>query len=292
MKLGSLLAVDTFVRLGGTGEAAQGLGISQSAVIKTLRQAEDEFGLSLATTIQGRLVPTPEAQSLVRQAQPLFNVLRRARHEADMIRVGMADRLRVATVPGLAHSILPPAITSTRRKLGEAAAVEIMFDHVREHLGAGEADLGISYGPMATEDIEDVALGRSPLVCVLSRTHPHAGRAALSRDDIEGERLISYGPDGVSASDSFQDALVGAGLADRVAITVRHTDTACHLAREGVGIALVDGFVISSNLVEGLAALPLEQSPLVTAYAHHRRGSLLDRAARLLLAQLQERPAP
>lgn len=210
MKLGSLLAVDIFVRLGGTGEAAQGLGISQSAVIKALRQAEDEFGLSLATTIQGRLVPTPEAQSLVRQAQPLFSVLRRARHEADMVRVGMADRLRVATVPGLAHSILPPAITRTRRDLGEAAAVEIMFDHVREHLGAGEADLGISYGPMAAEEIEDVALGHSPLVCVLSRRHRHAGRTVLSRGDIEGERLISYGPDGVSASDSFQDALIGA----------------------------------------------------------------------------------
>ncbi|MGO4171892.1 LysR substrate-binding domain-containing protein [Bosea sp. TAF32] len=292
MKLGSLLAVDIFVRLGGTGEAAQGLGISQSAVIKALRQAEDEFGLSIATTIQGRLVPTPEAQSLVGRAQPLFSVLRRARHEADMIRVGMADRLRVATVPGLAHSILPPAITRTRRDLGEAAAVEIMFDHVREHLGAGEADLGISYGPMAAEEIEDVALGHSPLVCVLSRRHRHAGRTVLSRGDLEGERLISYGPDGVSASDSFQDALIGAGLAGRVAITVRHTDTACHLAREGVGIALVDGFVISSNLVEGLAALPLEQSPLVTAFAHYRRGSLLDRAARLLLAQLQERPAP
>lgn len=291
MKLGSLRAIDAFVRLGGTGEAAQGLGMSQSAVIKTLRQAEEALDLSLATTIQGRLVPTPEAQSLVRQAQPLFNVLRRARHEADMIRVGMADRLRVATVPGLAHSILPPAITRTRRDLDAGAAVEIMFDHVREHLGAGEADLGISYGPMKAEDIEDIALGQSPLICVLARGHPRAACAALNRDDLKSERLISYGPDGVSASDSFQEALTGAGLAGRIAITVRHTDTACHLAREGVGIALVDGFVISSNLVEGLAALPLEQSPLVTAYAHHRRRSPLDRAARLLLTQLQERSA-
>ena len=174
MKLGSLRAIDAFVRLGGTGEAAQGLGMSQSAVIKTLRQAEEALDLSLATTIQGRLVPTPEAQSLVRQAQPLFNVLRRARHEADMIRVGMADRLRVATVPGLAHSILPPAITRTRRDLDAGAAVEIMFDHVREHLGAGEADLGISYGPMKAEDIEDIALGQSPLICVLARGHPRA----------------------------------------------------------------------------------------------------------------------
>ncbi|MBN9443941.1 LysR family transcriptional regulator [Bosea sp. (in: a-proteobacteria)] len=292
MKLGSLRAIDAFVRLGGTGEAAQGLGISQSAVIKTLRQAEEELDLSLATTAQGRLVPTPEAHSLVRQAQPLFGALRRARHEADMIRVGMANRLRVATVPGLAHSILPPAITRTRQALDQSAAVEIMFDHVREHLATGEADLGISYGPMRADDIADVALGQSPLVCVLSRDHPLARRLELIRGDIEGERLISYGPDGVSASDSFQEALTSAGLSERIAITVRHTDTACHLAREGVGIALVDGFVISSNLVEGLAVLPLEQSPLVTAYAHHRRHSPLDRAARLLLAQLQERSGP
>ncbi|UZF90921.1 LysR family transcriptional regulator [Bosea sp. NBC_00550] len=290
MKLGSLLAIDAFVRLGGTGEAAQGLGISQSAVIKSLKQAEQELELSLATTIQGRLVPTPEAQLLVRHAKSLFGVLKRARHEADMIRVGMADRLRVATVPGLAHSILPPAIKQTRRSLDEAAAVEIMFDHVREHLDAGEADLGISYGPMSRETIADVALRRSPLVCVLSPEHPLIACATISRGDLDGARLISYGPDGVSARDSFQEALSGIGLADRIAITVRHTDTACHLAREGVGIALVDGFVISSNLVEGLAVRPLEASPLVTAYAHHRQGVALDRAARVLLAHLQENP--
>src|SRR6478736_6427417 len=131
MKLGSLLAIDAFVRLGGTGEAAQGLGISQ------------------------------------------------------------------ATVPGLAHSILPPAIKQTRRSLDEAAAVEIMFDHVREHLDAGEADLGISYGPMSRETIADVALRRSPLVCVLSPEHPLIARATISRGDLDGARLISYGPDGV-----------------------------------------------------------------------------------------------
>lgn len=202
----------------------------------------------------------------------------------------MADRLRVATVPGLAHSILPPAIKQTRRSLDEAAAVEIMFDHVREHLDAGEADLGISYGPMSRETIADVALRRSPLVCVLWPEHPLIARATISRGDLDGARLISYGPDGVSARDSFQEALSGIGLADRIAITVRHTDTACHLAREGVGIALVDGFVISSNLVEGLAVRPLEASPLVTAYAHHRQGVALDRAARVLLAHLQENP--
>lgn len=287
MKLGSLLALDAFVRLGGTGEAAQGLGISQSAVIKTLRQTEEALDLSLAVPIQGRLVPTPEALALIQQAQPLFATLRRARHEADMIRVGMADRLPVATVPGLAHSVLPPAVAQTRRSLDEAVAVEIVFDQVREHLTAGDVDLGLSYGPMLTPDIEDLRLGESPLVCVLAAGHPLAGCHALSRADLAGERLVSYGPDGVSPADSFQSALIQTGLAGLIAITVRHTDTACHLVREGVGLAVVDGFVISSALVEGLVTLPLAESPPVTAYAHQRRGSPLDRPARLLLDDLQ-----
>ncbi|KRD96299.1 hypothetical protein ASE63_11410 [Bosea sp. Root381] len=286
MKLNALHVIDAFVRLGGTGEAAQGLGISQSAVIKSLRQAEQELALSLVATVQGRLTPTPEALELTRLARPSFAALRRARHEADMIRVGMADRLRIATVPGLAHSILPPAIAGARLALDDRAAVEVMFDHVRDHLSAAEADLAISYGPMAVEGLSDIALRCSPLVCVLDEAHPLAESEVLTRGDLEGARLISYGPDGVSRSDSFQEALGQAGLADRIAITVRHTDTACHLAREGVGIAVVDGFVISSGLTEGLAVRPLENSPLVTAYAHHRDGAPLDRAARILLDHL------
>lgn len=287
MKLGALRVVDAFVRLGGTGEAAQGLGISQSAVIKALHQAEHELDLSLVATVQGRLAPTPEAQALTAGAHGVFGALRRARHEADMIRVGMAERLRIATVPGLAHSILPPAIARARHLLGEGAAVEIVFDHVADHLSDGEVDIAISYGPMGSADLADVTLRRSPLVCVLARTHPLAGRASLGRADLGRERLISYGPDGFSRSDSFQEALSESGLAESVAITVRHTDTACHLAREGVGIAIVDGFVISSGLTDGLIVLPLADSPLVTAYAHHREGGPLDRAAGVLLGCLE-----
>lgn len=288
MKLNALHVIDAFVRLGGTGEAAQGLGVSQSAVIKSLRLAEQELDLSLVATVQGRLTPTPEALELTRLARPAFGSLRRARHEADMIRVGMADRLRIATVPGLAHSILPPAIAGARLALADSAAVEVMFDHVRDHLSANEVDLAISYGPMATTGLRDIALRSSPLVCVLDEAHPLSGRDALRPGDLERQRLISYGPDGFSRSDSFQAALGQAGLAERIAITVRHTDTACHLAREGVGIAVVDGFVISSGLTRGLAVRPLEDSPRVTAYAHHRDGSPLDRAARILLEHLAE----
>lgn len=286
MKLGALNVIDAFVRLGGTGEAAQGLGVSQSAVIKSLRLAEQEFDLSLVATVQGRLTPTPEALELNRLARPAFDVLRRAHHEADMIRVGMADRLRIATVPGLAHSILPPAIAGARLALDDRAAVEVMFDHVRDHLSANEVDLAISYGPMATNGLKDLVLRCSPLVCVLDKAHPLAGRDALTRADLAGQRLISYGPDGFSLADSFQDALGRSGLSDHIAITVRHTDTACHLAREGVGIAVVDGFVISSGLTEGLAVRPLDGSPLVTAYAHHRDGAPLDSAALILLEML------
>ncbi|PTM39794.1 LysR family transcriptional regulator [Bosea sp. 124] len=291
MKLNALHVINAFVRLGGTGEAAQGLGISQSAVIKSLHQTEQELDLSLVATVQGRLTPTPEAIELTRLARPALGSLRRALHEADMIRVGMADRLRIATVPGLAHSILPPAIASARLALADSAAVEVVFDHVRDHLVADDVDLAISYGPMAIDGLLDVELRRSSLVCVLGQEHALANREALARADLDRQRLISYGPDGVSRSDSFQAALAQSGLADRIAITVRHTDTACHLAREGVGIAVVDGFVISSGLTEGLAIRPLAASPLVTAYAHHRDGAPLDRAARILLDRLAEAAA-
>lgn len=283
MKITSLLVLDAFVRLGGTSEAAQGLAISQSAVIKALRLAEQELDLDLVSTVQGRLMPTPEALTLRRQAQGAFGALRRARHEADMIRVGMAQRLRIATVPGLAHSILPLAITQARTVLGDDTPVEIMFDHVADHLRTGEADLAISYGPLPDDGLRNLVLGESPLVCVLAPAHALAGRQTLARDELSGHRLISYGPDGFSPADSFQQALTQGGLANRIAITVRHTDTACHLAREGVGIAIVDGFVISSGLTEGLAVRPFAESPRVTAYAHHRSGAAPERAAQVLL---------
>ena len=184
MKIGSFLVLDAFARLGGTGEAAQGLGLTQSAVIKALRLAERDLDLDLVSSVQGRLMPTPEALALREQAQGAFAALRRARHEGDMIRVGMARRLRIATVPGLAHSILPMAITQARAALEDDTPIEIMFDHVADHLGSGEADLAISYGPLPDENLVNLVLGESPLVCVLAHEHPLANRGVLGSAEL------------------------------------------------------------------------------------------------------------
>jgi len=289
MRIGSLRVLDAFIRLGGTKEAGQALGMSQSAVIKALHGAEGELGLDLVASVQGRLLPTPEARALRERAQALFRAVRGAEHEADMVRIGMAGRLRIATVPGLAHSLLPGAITDVRNRCGDTASIEIMFDQVAGRLASGEADIGLSYGPLAGRDLVDEPVAHSALVCVLAPGDPSAGVACMPASELEGRLLVGYGSADAAAEDSLRLALLATGLLDSLVVTVRHTDMACHLVRDGIGVAIIDGFVISSELARGLAVVPLADSPPVTAFAHYLRGIEDDPVANVLLDSLRER---
>ncbi len=198
----ALRVIDAFVRLGGTGEAAQGLGVSQSAVIKALRLAEQELDLSLVATVQGRLTPTPEARTDAAGAAGL-RVLRRARHEADMIRVGMADRLRIATVPGLAHSILP--LPSPAHGLPWPTARPSRSSSTMSAIISAPAR-SISRSPMAPWRWRP-ARHRAAAQPAGLRARPGASASRPRRLTLPisiRQRLISYGPDGVSRPDSFQ----------------------------------------------------------------------------------------
>jgi DNA-binding transcriptional LysR family regulator len=286
VKLGSLQVVDAFIRLGGTNAAAAGLRISQSAFIKALHLAEAELGVSLAVRIQGRLRPTPEARALAGGLSGSFGVLKRVHHEAAMLKAGMVGRLRIATVPGLAHSILPGAVAAVTRSK-DVSPVEITFDDVAEKIRSGASEIGLSYGMSAQHrHLATIPLHKSRLVCILGPADPLASRRSINADSLRARQVISYGPEHAHEEDSFQQALIDAGLWDRIAVGIRHTDTACHLVREGCGVAVVDRDVIRSGVTIGLAVKPLERSLPIAAFAHYRKGAPLSVSATRLIEHL------
>lgn len=287
MKIASLHVVEAFVRHSGTSEAAVRLGITQSAVIKALRHVEEELGVRIASRVQGRLLPTPEARALATAARPSFKALNQVRHEAAMLKAGLVGRLRIASVPGLAHSILPRALGSLSDD-ATCPPVELVFDEVAERVLGGTSEFGLSYGLPANDLLRSEEIAETGLVCVFDRDDPLVERPVIDPGQLAGRGLISYGSPDSSDHDSFRAALADAGLVDAISIEVRHTDTACNLVREGCGVALVEGFVIRAGLTEGLVTRPLAPSRPVVAAAHWRHDLPLSAAARELLGRLRQ----
>ena len=69
MNLRQLEIFEAVMRTGSLSAAARSLGVSQPAISKALRLAEQEAGFVLFRRIRGRLFPSPEAETLLPQVE-------------------------------------------------------------------------------------------------------------------------------------------------------------------------------------------------------------------------------
>jgi DNA-binding transcriptional LysR family regulator len=105
--------------LGDTGNlnrAAAGLGISQPAISKLLKELEDGLGVELFERHARGVVPTLYGEAMIRHAKRMLNTLDRAYSEVDALRHGQQGHVRIGTILTPCAELLPDVIR--RAKLG------------------------------------------------------------------------------------------------------------------------------------------------------------------------------
>ena len=100
------------ISTGSAAGAAKLLHISQPAISKILKHAEQSLGFALFIRDKGRLVPTPEAIRLRQELVPLEDQLRRIRRLSTTLAQGAVRPLAIALTPAIAYSVLPRAIAA------------------------------------------------------------------------------------------------------------------------------------------------------------------------------------
>lgn len=269
LSLRGLEVLTAVARSGSLRDAADQLGMSWSAASQSLRSLEDLVGAPIAMSVHGRLTPTPEGLALIETAGPAFGALARVRHEAAMLEAGLLGRLRVVAAPSLAHSLLAPAIGALARD-APALPVELAIDDVAERLAAGLAEIGFSFGVSDTPSLVSAPARRTTLICALRCDDPLCDAPELDLGALAGRRIITYEDDG--QTDSLSEAIARLGIAERAALTVRHTGAALDLVREGCGTAIIDGFAAETGIGRGLAFRPFHPLTGLGAFVHWPRG--------------------
>jgi DNA-binding transcriptional LysR family regulator len=243
MNVRHLAVFRAVAKTGSVSSAARLLHISQPAVTKTLHILEESLGLQLFERIKGRLLITPEAQTLMPQVERLFVNVDAVQQLSEEIRQGFAGSLTVATVATLASSIVSVAISRFHRE-----HPKVHFDlkafstrQVLEAVSNNQVDVGIIDVSESGTDLEVHELCRADIVCVMRADHPLASLSRLTPKDIAKETLITFAEDTTSGW-AVREALRKQKLPVHIAFTVNHTLAAFSLAQEGSGIALVDPF--------------------------------------------------
>ena len=180
--------------------AAERLHLAQPSVSQQIRTLESELGVELFDRNRRGAVLTPAGHTLLSEARELLG---RAEHAVAITRAagtGERGRLRMSLTRSLTGGVAGAIVDAYRERYPEvelSLSLGTTMLHV-EQLRAGEIDVGFVRPPLEEPGLEELVLGREPMVCVLPRGHRLTRRSSVRPRDLEGEPLVwwpeAHGP--------------------------------------------------------------------------------------------------
>ncbi len=245
------------MRTGSLSMAARVLGVSQPAVSKSLRLAEQAAGFVLFRSVNGRLFPSTEAQTLLPQVDRVRADLDAVDLLLRQLRDGSAGSVTVAAPGSVANSFITPAIARFTRERPNIR-VEIMIlptATAADRVAGSQADFCVIHQPHDNPYLNGEVICEGDGICVVRREHPLASRRTITVRDLQKEPLICYRED-TAIGFLVREALKSAGHRREVDIVINQSQQALELVEAGAGSAIMDPFLLVALPRPALVGIP------------------------------------
>jgi DNA-binding transcriptional LysR family regulator len=257
VNLRQLEVFEAVMRTGSVSEAARALNVSQPAVTKSLRLAEQAAGFVLFRRVRGRLFPSPEAETLLPQVERMRSDLGAISLLIRQLRDGNAGSVTVAAVGSVAHPFITPAVAQFTRERPNIR-VEVMIlptATVADRVAQSQADFGVVHQPTDNPYLDGEVICQAEGICVMPKKHPLAQRKTVAARDLLNEPLICYRED-TAIGWLVRKALSAASERRDVDIVINQSQQALDLVEAGAGIAVMDPFLLLAASRPALTGVP------------------------------------
>jgi len=183
--------LEAFLEVNGQGSlhrAAAALGLTQSALSKTLARLESEAGVPLFERTPRGLVPTGGGRTLLEHARRITLAMADMRGEMAEQRAARTGAVRIGALPYLVPSLLSPLLAQFF--VARPLAVFSIETHLSARLMAlmqgGEVDLILAAMPsQVPEGVACLPLGPLTMQIVARQAHPRRARMRALADLCE-----------------------------------------------------------------------------------------------------------
>jgi len=268
--------------------AAEALHVSQPTLSQQIKQLEEQLGVQLLDR-SGRTVRATDAGAAyvdyARRALRELEAGRRAIHEVQDLTRGT---LRLLTTPTFTSYLVGPLVARfNARYAGIVLQIrEMPLDAIAAALAEDEADLGIAFSEVRSEEIECQPLFVEKLSVVVGAHHPFARRhTPITPQDLAREPLALLSAD--FATRAHVDAyLRKQKIAPLIAIEANTIQAIVEIVRCGKAVTILPDAIAREN--------PALKEIALTPRLPHRTVALLRRtegyrsAASLAFAELAE----
>lgn len=234
------------------GQAADALHIAQPALSYTVRQLEDELGVSLFTRTTRQVSLTAAGEFLKTEAARLLAGVDDAERGVRRIAAGRSGLLRVGLTGTAAFSHLPRVARILRQEL-PGVVLEINADVLTpaqcDQLRSGGMDIGVLRPPAVGDDIALHTIDTEDLVLVVPADHRLAAEPVVSMSDLRSEAFIEYASRESAVNDAVLRSCKRAGFVPHREHAAPGTAVLLALVAAGLGVAV---------LPSSVRALPLQ----------------------------------
>lgn len=286
MNLKSLRAFRLVVSQGSLAAAAEAMHLSQPAVSRLIALLESETQLTLFDRSRRRLTLSDAGEAYFRETRHILDGIDELPQIAANVRAGANRPFRLVTGPRVGAALVAPALAMMRRENpGLKCVVDVLSRFELENRsGIARYDLGIASLPVthALLPIENRLICRARMEAVMADSHPLAGKAAITADDLAGQPIIGMLP-GLFGRQQGDEFFRADGAVPSYVVETTSSLMACQMARDGAGIALMDRISARAINPAGMAVRPLDPPHWLSyGYIHHKGQDLGADARRFL----------
>ncbi|MDN5000742.1 LysR family transcriptional regulator [Bradyrhizobium sp. GCM10027634] len=239
--------------------AARLLGRSQPVVTRQIQDLEAEVGYPLFSRNGPRISPTPKGVLFHAEVERLLMGLKHIRQRANAIGAGALPVLSLAAIPALAAGFVPAALASLERELlpSQVHVQALSAENVVQSVLSQSVDFGLASLPVQHPGLDVQWVCEVPCVACLAMDHPLAKKKVIRLKDIGGGRLLTMA-NPYRLRRRVDEALERVAVVPAEVIDTNSSMTAIAMAKQSLGIAIVEPVLTSSLPVEGVVTRRLD----------------------------------
>lgn len=242
---------------GSFSAAGRVLGLTPSAVSRTVDRIEARLGVRL-------LLRTTRALTLTAEGQAYLGAARRILTDLDDAEQAIADqgaprgRLRVSAALSHGRLCIVPLLGEFAR-LYPHILVDISLSDSIVDVAAGQADVAIRFGPLADSGLTARKLGENGRVIVASPDYLARHGTPRVPADLHDHNCLNFNFRRAEPVWPFCDGQSDYAMSVTGSIEANNGETLGQLAAAGVGITRVGAFSVADELADGRLVPILEE---------------------------------
>ncbi len=252
-------------------KAARELLVAQSSLSRTVAQVERLYGVRLFERTTRQLELTNEGEQFIAMARAILDVYGQETADFSAYLAGTKGVLRLAALPSLAVSLLPPMITRFRHRYPEilVEVEDVLAGQITEYVRSGAVDLAVTAAPpdamqpaLTAAGIVFEAIAVDHFHCVLPVGHRLLDQPTIDWIDLAGEAFIAF-DDASSVRMIVDAALAGHGVVPARLISARNVASIAGMCAAGLGVSAAPGFVLPLMAIPGVVTRPIGAEPVI-----------------------------